>query len=63
MRRLLFTFCLGVVLIGAGARRRSHPLGNFTINHYVGVHIEPSVTTVTFVLDLRRPPRSRFDGI
>ena len=57
MRRLLFTFCLGVVLIGAGAAPAvAHPLGNFTINHYVGLHIEPSVTTVTFVLDFAEIP-------
>ncbi len=57
MRRLLFTFCLGAVVIGTGAAPAfAHPLGNFTINHYVGLHIEPSVTTVTFVLDFAEIP-------
>lgn len=33
-----------------------HPLGNFTINHYVGIHIEPAETVVTYVADFAEIP-------
>ena len=30
----------------------AHPLGNFTINHYAGLHVEPDTITIDYVLDM-----------
>jgi ABC-type nickel/cobalt efflux system permease component RcnA len=34
----------------------AHPLGNFTINHYLGFHIQPETITLDYVLDMAEIP-------
>lgn len=34
----------------------AHPLGNFTINHYAGLHINPEAVTLDYVLDMAEIP-------
>src|SRR5215210_4814320 len=34
----------------------AHPLGNFTINHYAGLHVEGQEITVDYVLDMAEIP-------
>lgn len=37
----------------------SHPLGNFTTNQYVGIHVEPDGIVIDYVLDLAEIPASQ----
>jgi nickel/cobalt exporter len=54
-----------VVLAGRPAPASAHPLGNFTVNTYAGLHLSPGRLTVDYVLDLAEIPtfqeRSRVD--
>jgi ABC-type nickel/cobalt efflux system permease component RcnA len=34
----------------------AHPLGNFTINHYAGLHVSPGLITIDYVLDMAEIP-------
>src|ERR1041384_7130525 len=34
----------------------AHPLGNFTINHYAGLHVTPNSIDIDFVLDMAEIP-------
>lgn len=34
----------------------AHPLGNFTVNHYAGLHINPRRVTIDYVMDLAEIP-------
>ena len=34
----------------------AHPLGNFTINHYAGLHLSPEAIAVDYVLDMAEIP-------
>ena len=44
----------------------AHPLGNFTINHYAGIRIQPSAVVIDFVIDEAEIPafqdRARLDA-
>ncbi len=44
----------------------AHPLGNFTINHYAGLHLTPTTLAVDYVLDMAEIPAfqeiARFDA-
>jgi len=42
---------VAVVLVGPVAAAMAHPLGNFTINHYAGVRIEPDRVLLDVVID------------
>jgi nickel/cobalt exporter len=46
---LLFTFIVVPVAF-------AHPLGNFTINHYAGLHVSREAIAVDFVLDMAEIP-------
>ena len=39
-----------------GGRRVAHPLGNFTINHYSGIHVSPDEIRVDYVIDMAEIP-------
>ena len=70
MRRLVRSIGRAVVLgavvvpLGAGIAL-AHPLGNFTINHYAGIRVEPSRVLVDAVIDEAEIPafqaRQAFD--
>ena len=34
----------------------AHPLGNFTINHYAGLHVSPNAISLDYVLDMAEIP-------
>ena len=34
----------------------AHPLGNFTINHYAGLHVTPNSIAIDFVMDMAEIP-------
>ena len=44
-------FAVAAVLVGPVAAVMAHPLGNFTINHYAGVRIEPDRVLLDVVID------------
>ena len=45
--------CLvGFLVLAPGAPAGAHPLGNFTVNHAVGVDQAPTGVRVDYVLDL-----------
>ncbi len=55
-RRLLFaglTLIIAHVLAPVAA---AHPLGNFTINHYAGLHVTRDAVTIDYVLDMAEIP-------
>ena len=53
MRRLLLALLLALVVVPvAGA----HPLGNFTVNQYARIQVEPAGVQVHFVLDQAEIP-------
>ena len=39
-----------------GRRGRAHPLGNFTINHYAGIRVEPDRILLDVVIDQAEIP-------
>jgi ABC-type nickel/cobalt efflux system permease component RcnA len=54
-RAAAITFSL-VVFLGVPARVAAHPLGNFTINHYAGIRIEPERVLLDVVIDQAEIP-------
>lgn len=56
MRWMTATVVCGAALLAFGQAASAHPLGNFTISHHVGVHIEPDITSVTVVFDFAEIP-------
>ena len=53
MRRLLIALLLALVVVPAAG---AHPLGNFTVNQYARIQVEPSGVQVHFVLDQAEIP-------
>lgn len=53
--RIVATVVLVLIPLGALA----HPLGNFTTNQYVGVHVTSEAVVVDYVLDLAEIPASQ----
>ncbi len=47
--------CL-TVFLGVPALAAAHPLGNFTINHYAGIRIEPDRILLDVVIDQAEIP-------
>jgi ABC-type nickel/cobalt efflux system permease component RcnA len=45
-----------VALLASGERASAHPLGNFTINIYSGLVVEPGQLVVNYVLDMAEIP-------
>ena len=45
-----------VAVIAVPAIALAHPLGNFTINHYAGIRIEPSAVVLDIVVDQAEIP-------
>ena len=57
MRRALTLLGLVVAMIlGPVAAASAHPLGNFTINHYSGIHVSPDEIRVDYVIDMAEIP-------
>jgi nickel/cobalt exporter len=60
MRRLLLLLNGGVALVvlpvATAAPAAAHPLGNFTVNHYNGLHLEPWRVVDTAVVDWAEIP-------
>lgn len=57
MRRLvtLISAVAGLLLIAPGAAS-AHPLGNFTVNTYAGLHLVPEEVRVEYVVDMAEIP-------
>jgi nickel/cobalt transporter (NicO) family protein len=57
MRRLLLAAALagGLLLLAAGPAA-AHPLGNFTVNQYSGLRLEPDRVRVDYVVDMAEIP-------
>jgi nickel/cobalt transporter (NicO) family protein len=49
----LLTLIISVVFVPAAF---AHPLGNFTINHYAGLHVGPDSISIDYVLDMAEIP-------
>jgi len=48
---------IGLILaLAMPAIALAHPLGNFTINHYVGLHVTRDAVTIDYVLDMAEIP-------
>ena len=58
MRRGLAVAALviGAMLLVPASPASAHPLGNFTVNLYSGLVVEPERLTVDYVLDLAEIP-------
>jgi len=56
-RRLVLVFLLAAGLLAAGvAVAGAHPLGNFTVNQYSGLRLEPARAEVDYVVDMAEIP-------
>ncbi|MDX6274325.1 MAG: hypothetical protein QOJ92_1535, partial [Frankiales bacterium] len=63
MRRLLLGALAAVALVIATATAASaHPLGNFTVNHYLGVTLKPESVDVRVVTDTAEIPTAQQRG-
>jgi nickel/cobalt exporter len=56
MRRWPVALLLGIGLTLAPARADAHPLGNFTINHYLGIVVRPDTVLLDYVVDMAEIP-------
>src|SRR5437867_2634884 len=56
MKRWIAGVLLGVALALAPAAADAHPLGNFTINHYLGVVVRPDAVILDYVIDMAEIP-------
>lgn len=55
IRRALVVAVVCLIPLAAAA----HPLGNFTTNQYLGIHLEPERVTLDYVVDLAEIPASQ----
>lgn len=60
MRKLLHHFAMSITIITIflfwTPTADAHPLGNFTINHYAGLHLERDGVEIDYVLDMAEIP-------
>lgn len=56
---LLFISLVALLVLTAPLSALAHPLGNFTTNQYVGVHVEGGGVTIDYVLDLAEIPAAQ----
>ena len=57
MKRLLLIMVTPLLILGAMATPAgAHPLGNFTINHYLGLHLIEDGLMVDLVIDMAEIP-------
>jgi nickel/cobalt exporter len=50
---IIFTLFICFIFVPAAF---AHPLGNFTVNHYAGLHVSPDKITIDYVMDLAEIP-------
>jgi nickel/cobalt transporter (NicO) family protein len=55
-RRLIVIFIVLSIAFGLPTIAWAHPLGNFTINHYAGLHVSRDSIAIDFVLDMAEIP-------
>lgn len=56
LRIVLVLFALVLLANLFAPAAMAHPLGNFTINHYAGLHITPEAVSIDYVLDMAEIP-------
>ena len=56
MRRWFGASLLAIALALSPSTADAHPLGNFTINHYLGVVVRPDVVVLDYVVDMAEIP-------
>jgi len=63
VKRLVFFFAvvIGVLVVPAVAAS-AHPLGNFTVNQYSGLHVTPSAVDLDLVVDMAEIPTFQARG-
>jgi ABC-type nickel/cobalt efflux system permease component RcnA len=54
--RFIIASLTAVLLLAMPLSAWAHPLGNFTINHYAGLHLTPTTLAVDYVLDMAEIP-------
>ena len=55
-RAAMTTLLAWLVLFGCAAASVAHPLGNFTVNRFARVRVEPNVVRVRYVIDMAEIP-------
>jgi nickel/cobalt transporter (NicO) family protein len=55
-RALTLLGLVTAMVLGPVAAASAHPLGNFTINHYSGIHVSPDEIRVDYVIDMAEIP-------
>lgn len=56
MKRAVLTAVLGTALAVPASPAQAHPLGDFTVNQYAGLHLTTTSVTIDYVLDLAELP-------
>jgi nickel/cobalt exporter len=55
-RALALLGAVAAMVLGPAVAASAHPLGNFTINHYSGIHVSPDEIRVDYVIDMAEIP-------
>ena len=55
-RRLSAAVALGALLAAAPVAVAAHPLGNFSVNRYAAIRIEPEAVEVRYLVDMAEIP-------
>ena len=56
IRRLMTILSILILSFAWVPAALAHPLGNFTINHYAGLHVSRSAVSIDYVLDMAEIP-------
>lgn len=56
IRRIVVVLLASIAAFAFVPAALAHPLGNFTINHFAGLHITPELILVDYVLDMAEIP-------
>jgi nickel/cobalt transporter (NicO) family protein len=53
--KIALAFALGLAIVQVGAAF-AHPLGNFTVNRYAGIIVQPNAINIDYVVDMAEIP-------
>ena len=56
LARVLFAAIQSFCLLANPQARDAHPMGNFSINHYAGISVEPGFIEVRYLIDMAEIP-------
>ncbi len=55
-RAIVLLGCVAALVVWPAGSALAHPLGNFTVNHYSGIHVSPDEIRIDYVIDMAEIP-------